>query len=463
MDVPECPGCRVLRARLAEAEAKILALEGQLRDLLDRLKPPPPPRSPTAKPPAPAKTPTGKKPGGQPGHPPHLKTLLPPDRVTAVVTFVPKHCRACHTPLPRDAQATDPTPTRHQVAELPTLAAQITEYQGHTRTCPCCGTHTSATIPAEVRATSIGPRLTATMSYFAGAHGVSKRGLEEIVETVFDVPIALGTVAHLEAEMSAALALAHQEARAAVAAAPVKHVDETGWKQAGKKRWLWTAATPSVVAFLIHPRRNLSALTDFLGRTFAGILCSDRWRVYDDWPLEQRQVCWAHLKRNWEKLVERGGVAKQVGEACLRVEKRVFEEWHLFRGGTCTLSELDERMTPLSEELGAVLRAGAGRRDRRVARFCARILDVYPALWLFVTQEGVEPTNNHAERVQRRAVLWRRKSFGCHSAAGCRFVERILTVVGTLRLQHREVLAYLCACVEAHRAGQPGPRLVTAG
>jgi transposase len=462
MDLPECPGCRALLARNAELEARVLALEGQVRDLLDQRKPPPPPRAVTPQPPAPAKTPTGRKPGGQPGHEPHLKRLVPPERVNHVIPLVPEHCDACHAALPAAAGPADLPPTRHQVAELPAVAAVITEYQGHARTCPDCGALTRAAIPAELYAHTVGERLSATLAYLAGCHGVSKRGLEEIAAAVFDAPVALGTIANLEQQTSAALAPAHQAARAAVADAPVKHVDETGWKQAGKKRWLWVAATSTVVAFLIHPRRNLDALTALLGK-LSGILCSDRWRTYDDWPLDLRQVCWAHLKRNWEKQVERGGRAKELGDRWLAGHDRVFAVWHLFRGGGCTRDELAERMHPLIDDLGGLLNEGARVRDRKLARFCRRILDVYPAAWLFVFEPGVEPTNNHAERVQRRAVLWRRKSFGCHSAAGCRFVERILTVVQTLRLQERSVLDFLTASIRAHRAGLPSPRLILEG
>lgn len=460
MDVADCPGCRELRARLAEQDAKILALEAQVRDLLDRLKPPPAPRPMTPVPPAPAKKPTGQKPGGQRGHLPRMKVLVPPARVNRVVPYIPEQCRSCAAALPREASPTDPEPTRHQVAELPPTAAEITEHQGHARTCPCCGTVTRATIPADVRAHSVGPKLTATIGYLVGLHGVSKRGVEEIVEHLFDAAIALGTVANREQELSTALIPAHEEARAAIAAAPVKHVDETGWKQAGKKRWLWAAATRSVAYFLIHPCRNLSALHRVVGAKLHGILVSDRWCVYDEWPAERRQLCWAHIKRNWEKQIERGGAAQRVGDAWLDAQRRVFELWHAFRGGGFSRTELDERMAPLVEELGDVLWSGCRSRDRVLARFCARLQADSTALWTFVFAEGVEPTNNRAERVQRRAVLWRRRSFGCHSAAGCRFAERLLTAVQTLREQGRSVLAFLTETIAAHRAGTPAPRLM---
>jgi transposase len=318
---------------------------------------------------------------------------------------------------------------------------------------------TRAAIPAEVRASGIGPRLTAVLSYFAGVQGVGKRGVEEIAEQVFDVPISLGTVANREQEMSAALASAHEQARRAIAAATLKHADETGWKQAGKKRWLWVAATASVVYFLIHPRRNLGALKRLVGKGLGGTLTSDRWSVYDHWP-GLRQLCWAHVKRNWENQAQRGGTAAKLGAAWHDVHRRVFELWHLFRGGGCTRDELDHRMVPLYLELWRILKRGRHSRDRRLARFCTRLADRFTHLWTFVTVEGVEPTNNHAERVLRRAVVWRRRSFGCHSDDGCRFVERILTVVQTLRQQGRTVVEFLTQTITAHRAGMSSPQLV---
>lgn len=466
---PTCPGCRERDARIASLEALVAKQQAQIQELTEKVQDltkklhdlthPPTPRPRDPMPPGPSKKPTGKKRGGQPGHPPHLKELAPPERVKETITYIPTTCEHCQAPLPKKAAADDPAPTRHQIAELPEVAAEITEHQGHARTCSCCGKVTRASIPAEVRAHSVGARLLSVLMYLVGSHGLSKRGAEETAEAVFGVSLSLGTIANLEQELSDALEPAYQQAVAAVQEAPVKHLDETGWKQAGAKRWLWVAATNQVVAFLIHRLRNLTAMTALLGATMRGILCSDRWKTYDHWPVLQRQVCWAHLRRNWEKMVERGGKAQVIGEASLDVQRRVFELWHLFRGGGCTRAQLDERMVPLSLELLEVLRQGARCRDARTKRFCERLWKVYPALWTFVEQEGVEPTNNHAERVQRRAVLWRRRSFGCQSTNGCRFVERILTVVQTLRLQNRSVVEFLREAIVAARSRRASPRL----
>ena len=472
MNVPSCQGCRERDARIAELEARLAKLEATVQeqarlivDLAKKLQDRDLPKSGTAGPPdvskPPAKKPSSRKPGGQPGHPPHLKQMLPPERVGETRVIVPKQCDHCQHKLSAQRGPNDPEPTRFQIAELPEIKANIIEYQGHARTCPCCGEVTRAVIPAAVRAHSIGPGLASFMAYLVGNCGLSKRRVEEVVEAVFEVPVALGTIAKLEQEMSAALESAHQEAAAAVKQAPVKHADETGWKKAGHKRWLWVVATTNVVFFMIHRLRNAAVAMLLLGATLRGILCSDRWKAYDWVPLMQRQVCWAHLKRNFEKLLDRSAKSKQVGQACLDIKDKVFEAWHLYRGGGIDWETMDDKMATLMLQLMDVLQSGERSRDRRLARFCARVLKVYPALWTFVVVDGVEPTNNHAERVQRLAVLWRKNCFGCHSDTGCRFVERLLTVVQTLRVQKRSVFQYLKATLTAHRNSKPTPKLIT--
>ena len=453
---------------IAAALERIAALEQRVRDLEARLgqnatnSSVPPSANPPQAPKPVVKTPTGKKSGAQPGHTAHLKRRLPPQRLTRTTPFVPRRCGRCREPLPADPGPDDPEPTWHQVAELPEMAAQVTEYQGHFRTCPGCGTLNHAPIPRDLKAHSIGPRLAATLAYLTGSHHVSQRGLEEIAADVFDVPLSVGTVASLQAQVSRALAPAHAEALAAVRAADVKHVDETGWKLAGKLCWLWLAATGTVAAFLVHAHRGWDALAALLGAQARGLICSDRWSAYGRLSPFARQVCWAHLRRDFQKLVDRGGPAARLGKKLQRIAGRVFEEWHLFRGGTFGRRALQNHLDGEARELERLLRAGRRCADAKAATFCANLLAVVPALWRFVVTEGVEPTNNHAERVLRRGVLWRKNAFGSHSAAGCRFVERLLTVVQTRRLQGLSVLRYLYEAVVAHRNGLPAPSLLPA-
>ncbi len=459
MDEPSCPRCRELLKRIAELDARIRELEARLGQNASNSSIPPSANPPQA--PAPVrKKPTGRKPGGQAGHTAHLRERLPPERVQETHHLVPDLCACCQEDLPQAPGPDDPEPRWHQVLELPATPVQVTEYQAHGRTCPNCGHLTWATIPQEIRDHVCGPRLTATIAFLSGAMHLSKRKIEETVETVLGAPIALGTVSNLEQEMSAALADAHADAQQAVQEAPAKNVDETGWKQAGAKRWLWGAATAFVACFVIAPTRGALGLTALLGDRIKGIISSDRWSVYGQLKLGLRQLCWAHLKRDFQKLVDRGSDAQDIGATGLDTVEVVFAWWHAFRGGGLSRAQLQRQIAPLRQTLREWLELGCACTDTKAAAFCANVLAVEPALWTFVRKEGVEPTNNHIERLLRSGVLWRKNAFGCHSEAGCRFVERILTVVQTLRLQKRPVLEFLYQSLLAHRHAQKAPQLL---
>lgn len=453
---PVCQECIQLRKRIAE-------LERLVHDLQDRLNRNssnssiPPSANPLDAPKPPAKSPSGRKPGGQRGHPGHHRHRLPPERVNQIVAHVPTTCAHCQTALPVEPGPGDPKPTWHQVAELPELAAVITEHQGHARVCPARGRLNRGEIPPEIRAHVIGPRLAAAMSYLSGRLHLGRR----VVENVFNVPTSLGAIVALEAEMCAALAAPYREAEAAVRAAPVKNTDETGWSERGRKRWLWTAATTTTALFVIHMRRSFAGFQALLGETTVGIICGDRWSVYNKLPLERRQICWAHLKRDFQKLVDRGGPADAIGRTGLEVVECLFADWWEFRRGELDRAALQARLEPIARELQGVLERGRGCADAKAATFCANVLELYPALWLFAAVEGVEPTNNHAERILRMGVLWRKNAFGCHSAAGHHFVERMLTVVQTLRLRKQPVLDYLHRVIVAHRASLSAPQLLS--
>ena len=232
---------------------------------------------------------------------------------------------------------------------------------------------------------------------------------------------------------------------------------------AGALCWLWAAATTSVAVFVIHGTRGALGLTALLGMEIQGIVCSDRWGPYNRVPELHRQLCWAHLKRDFKKVVDRGGTGEGIGHAGLRVVERTFEAWHAYKEGKITREGLKERLTPVMARMNAVLVKGCKGDDPTVATFCGNLLELEQALWTFAREDGVEPTNNHIERLLRRAVLWRKRSFGCQPEKGCRFVERILTVVQTRRLQGQSVLEYLHEAVVASRAGLPCPKLVPVG
>jgi transposase len=463
---PACQGCRERDGQIAHLQQQVAELTARLRTLEARLgqnasnSSIPPSANPPQAPPPVRKKRTGRRPGGQPGHTAFLRERLPPERLTEpTVHYLPEICEACQHDLPRARGPDDPEPRWHQVVELPEIPVQVTEYQAHARTCRKCGHVTWAKIPEAIRAHVCGPRLTALLSFQSGVLHTSRRDIEQFVETVLRVPIALGTVSNLEQEVSVALAPAHAEARHAVQAAAAKNVDETGWKKAGAKRWLWGAATALVVCFVIAPSRGALGLAALLGNKIKGIICSDRWSVYGQLKLGLRQLCWAHLKRDFQKLVDNGGSGKKYGELGLAAAQILFHEWHLFRGGGSRVA-LQRELEPLRAVMAAWLEDGARCRDAKAAALCTNLLDVEPALWTFLYKKDVQPTNNHIERLLRRGVLWRKNAFGCHSESGCRFAERILTVAQTLRLQQRPILEFLYQSVSAHRNGRPAPKLL---
>lgn len=466
MDAPPCPGCRQRDEIIVDLRQRLAALEGRVRQLEDLLgrnatnSSLPPSANPPGAPKLAPKKPTGRQTGAQPGHPAHLRRRLPPERVQHIRDFIPGQCQRCREPLPPAPAPDDPEPTWHQVAELPPLAAEVTEYRGHFRTCPCCGAVNHAAIPAGLKAHSVGPRLAATLAYFAGRHHLSQRGLEEAAEDVFDVPLSLGTVGHLAEQASAALAPAHAEAVQAVRGAAIKNVDETSWKLAGGRCWLWAAATATVAAFVIHARRSAAGLTALLGEVIEGVIGSDRWSAYPRVPLSRWQVCWAHLIRDFTAMVDRADAASPIGQELLCCAEDLFTWWYRVRDGTLSRSTFRRYVAELRPWVRSQLEAGRDCGCAPTAGTCRELLAVEPALWTFVRVEGVEPTNNHIERLLRLAVLWRKKSFGSQSESGCRWVERLLTVVQTRRLQGRPVLDYLYEALVAHRGGLPAPKLL---
>jgi transposase len=463
-----CAGCAALREQVERLQALVARLEQRVGELQARLdqtssnshKPPSSDPPWEANKPG-SKKPTGRTPGGQIGHQGHSRHRLPPQRVHRVVHYVPAHCRHCHAKLSAQARRGDPQPSWHQIAELPPMAAIITEHQGHARVCPRCGGITRQPIPAEVRKHVIGPRLAGTMSYLAGRCHDGRRTVREMVQDLFDVPLALGTVSAYEREMSRALQQPYQQALGAVRRGRVKHVDETGWKRAGKRCWLWTCAKRRVAAFVIQEDRNWQGLCNLLGgkRAGRGMICSDRLHAYSPLGVQRRQVCWAHLKRDFQKWRQRSQRTKLLGEDGLRLCRSLFCIWRDYRTGKFKRKSLIRKTAPLRRRMSQVLCWGLRCGDARAAQFCRKLLKLQSAMWAFVRVPGLEPTNNHAERMLRCAVLWRKNSFGCHAESGCRFVERMLTAVQTLRLQGRSVARWLQEALTAHRAGLPAPNL----
>jgi len=454
-----------LHRKIDEQQRKIDELEARLNSN-SKNSSKPPSSDPPSVPPHPPKPPSGRSPGGQPGHPGHSRPLLPPDQVDRIVVVKPKRCFRCGRRL-KDGD--DPDPLRHQVTELPEPRASTTEYRRHRLECEGCRDWTLADLPPDVPEGAFGPRLQAVLAYLSGQAHLSKRSIEEAMKDLFGVTISLGAVVAAQQAVSEAVAPAVEEAKAYVEEQPVVHADETGWREGpredgepGRKRaWLWVAVTSWVTVFLIHARRGAEGARALLGR-FAGYLVTDRWNGYNGWPLRRRQVCWAHLIRDWVGFSEWRGNAGKVGRELLKQAVRMFEVWHRARDQTWRRSTLAVRTRPIRRRVERWLRKGTRCGTGKVERSCQKMLAVFPAFWTFVRVEGIEPTNNAAERAIRPAVLYRKGCFGTNSPEGSRFVERLLTVVTTLRQQGRNVLQFLTqACINT-QMGRTAPSLLPA-
>jgi len=432
-----------LRQRVAEVEERV--------HQTSRNSSKPPSSDPPSAPPRAQRTPSGRKRGGQKGHKGHGRKLKAAVEVMRVVDIKPLCCADCGTLLLGE----DAHPARHQVTELPRVEPEVVEYRQHTLTCLACGAETTPEWPVDMPSGSFGPRVQATVGYLAGRMGVSQRDVEEAMDALFHTDLALGSVSAIEQNVSAALSQPVEEARTYVRQQPVVNADETSWRQGKQKLWLWIGTTPLVTVFLLATR-GAEGAQQLLGRAFQGIVGSDRWSGYNWLPVLQRQLCWAHLKRDFQAFVDRGGESARLGEALLKQVKTMFELWHKLREGALSRTQFQECMAPVREEVGALLRQGQELAHDKTRRTCKRILKLESALWTFVWVEGVEPTNNWAERLLRRAVLWRRRSFGTQSETGSQFVVRVLTAVTTLRQQKRDVLDYLTeACATAMRGDTP--------
>jgi transposase len=383
---------------------------------------------------------------------------MPVEEVQEVVVLKPEQCRHCNAPVAGD----DPTPWRHQVIALPPITPVVTEYQWHQLVCPACGVVTRAPWPAGVSSGTYGPRIHATVAFCTGAYHLSKRTTQEMMDDVCGVPMSVATISQLEQATTAAVAVPVEDARAYVQTQQVAHVDETRWRQGSQAAWLWVAVTSWVTVCVVRLSRSGQVARELLGETFAGILVTDRYSAYNWYPVRWRQLCWAHLLRDFEAMRKRGGASAALGEALLAQAYQMFPWWHRVREGTLQRSTCRSYMTPLRREVERLLEAGSRSGVPKTAGTCQDILKRREALWTFVQVTGVEPTNNVAERSIRPGVLWRKRSFGTQSEAGSRFVESMMTVVSTLKQQQRNVLAYLTEACAAALRGEAAPSLLPA-
>lgn len=415
-----------------------------------------------------------KNPGGQPGHEGHERPFYPIEQCQRVEDYYPDNCIHCGQHLSVTDEVHEAY--RVQIVEIPKVVPQVSEHRFHARHCQHCGVNTRAWVDAIINGSGYGERVTAYVSVLSGQYRQSHRMVQSLLDDLFGVKLSVGSIQQLRQESSEAVAPPVAEAHRYVQQQGVINIDETGFSQGNadgrnpgkRKGWLWVIVTPLVSYFAVCLSRSQSICQQLLGEGFDGIVGSDRYSAYNCYEPEQRQLCWAHLKRDFTRISERPGAAGALGKALLEQQKLLFESWYRVRDGTLSREAFARVVKPIREQVHTLLSVGGSyelaKGEKTVfaqtVRTCRQLLKVEASLWTFVTTEGVEPTNNGAERALRPAVLWRKNSFGSQSQNGSLFVSRMLTVMTTLRAQNRSVLDYLVEACRAARQGKPAPSLL---
>jgi transposase len=462
---------QALRQENDELRGQLTALATELASLRERIgrssrnsSKPPSSDGPGFKPPARRKG-SGRKRGGQPGHPGTGPELLPIERVDEVIDHHPDACRRCGSLL----EGEDPDPLRHQVIEIPPITPVVIEHRLHRLVCPCCSTSTCATLPADVEASPYGPRLSSLVGLLGSVFPLSFSKTQALLDQLLGVEISRGAIAKVRERLSAALARPMQEALAFARQQPVAYVDETGAptgnadgnNPTGKRGWQWVMVTAVVTVFIQGLSRSTAAAIELLGSSFGGIVVSDRFSAYNHLPTQQRQLCWAHLIRDLTAIAERPGASAEFGAQLLGLQQQLFDHWHRYKDGTIDWPALQQSCRPIRQAFEATLQQvvelGAQRRERTpwasTVRTCRKLLKVTGALWTFLEIEGIEPTNNAAERALRQSVIQRKISHGVQSTKGAICRSRLLTVTTSLRQQGRDVWQFLEQAWIAHHRG----------
>jgi transposase len=418
----------------------------------------PPSVDPPGAPPRSGKDPSGRGQGAQPGHEGKGRPLLPAWAVDEVVDHWPDRCD-CGRVFAQDELVAAGDPVCHQVEELPPITVTVTEHRCQRVRCPGCGRRRRAQVPREVAGSMFGPRFQAAVAALSVRNRISRRDVVELCEQLFGARISCGTVDAILCRVADALVDPCEDLLDRLRASRALHMDETGWRTAGQRRALWGIFDRRHAYLYVAMDRHEDHAKTLLGETTA-VVTSDRWWAYSHLPLHRRQLCWAHLARDFKAHAEGMAAEREFGEHGLRVCERVFWAWEVFQH-THDRRQLQATIRQLQREFKPILRRYAGKSPRyKYCRGIARnLLKAWPALWTFARHRGVEVTNNHAERALRGAVIYRKLSLGSQSSEGEQRIGRLLSVHTTCRLQQRPLHAYLTDALAAHTRGHPAPLL----
>jgi transposase len=399
--------------------------------------------------------------GGQPGHRGAGRELRPEDLIDEIVDHFPDACGGCGREFAARQRRPGRRFGRHQVAELPPISVVWSEHRTHQLRCRHCLARTSARLPDGIDVSAFGPRLQAAVVTLTARHRVSRRGICELARDLFGVTLSTGSADAICQRASNALAGPHLHLQDRVLDQGAVHVDETGWRTRGEDRALWTATTADAAFFVIAEHCNREQFNALIGSSYPGIVISDRWNGFSHLDPERRQVCWSHLQRDFRRHADGLGEQKTFGEQGLPLTNQLFAAWRSYQHEHHDRAQLQAEIAPIQTQLGKLLKDASPKRqkNRWHRQFANNLLKVWPALWTFTNIDGIEPTNNPAERALRSPVIHRKLSLGTHSNTGERFAERALSAAATCRMQRRSLFTYLSELLTAHNRGDPFPAL----
>lgn len=398
---------------------------------------------------------SGRSPGSQPGHKGVSRKLVPIEQVDTVIKCPPPDkCYDCNIPLSFLKKI-----TRHQVYEIPLPRFEITEYQIMQGRCHCCQKTYHGETPQEVGRRGFGIRVHGAIALLTSKFKLSKRQALELLKDFYQMPMCVGSVSNIEHRVSHSLETLHRQIKNKIEQSKVIHIDETGFKQNNRSGWAWMVASEFFSFLQLDYSRGRKVAKKLIGNFIDRTIVSDRYPVYDFLPEYCHQVCWAHLKRDFQKISERSGIAGVIGRRLLHSYGKIFSFWKSSLQQGIDDKRTRKKRRRLKNKLHKNLEFGASCRHPATSRTCQKILGMGKSLWLFLENPEVPATNNLAERQIRPLVIAKKLSFGVQSERGARFIERTYSLVLTCRQQNKNVLAWLQDAIKQYFISAPSPLL----
>lgn len=346
-----------------------------------------------------------------------------------------------------------------QQAELPQVKALITEYELLKYACLGCGKNSTASLPEGVPDSAFGPKLMGLMALLTGLFHLSKREAIELIKELYGIDMGVGSVPNIEERVAKALDPIYHRIHTFVLGGKLcNHFDETGWRDSGKRHFVWLASCEQAAFYRIDRGRSREAFQKLVGKEAKDLKAvTDRYAVYAS--IGVHQYCLAHLIRDFKGYAERDGPDREIGEALVKELSRVCHIHGKYREGKISWGQRNRHLGHRKRKVEAWLEEGMANGSEALYGLSETLLEDFDKLWTFTRERGMEPTNNLAERDLRKLVIWRKKSYGTRSLRGQNFVERITTVGQTIKKQGKGVLKIIQEAVVSFYA-KVKPQLV---